>query len=368
MKRGAAFLLVAFLAAASTALVVAPAWVPAIALVLSVAALRRGRRAFLAFVAIATGINVLLMAIAVPGPDPHHLGPVPWGLSGALLGLAGGVRLSAVTGLNLAVLSWLPAERILESLRLPPRTTGTLGAVLLTAHDLGRDFERLVLARRLDGEWPDGALRRARAAAALLPPLVVSSLRRAEARRDALRLAGHDTGPRFVPVVAVTALAVAGRLAFLALPNVALTYVVVFLGGALFGTRTGAWAGALAMALSDLLITGLAFESFANVPAMALVGAMGGVLGRRGTPGRVEAAVAGIVATALFSVSADLATWALAPEFRAGSALGARVLAGLAFNVVPAAINAVLFAAAVGPVASAVRALSAGGPRPATRG
>jgi hypothetical protein len=203
-------------------------------------------------------------------------------------------------------------------------------------------------------------------AAGLLPPLAVLALRRARTRAEALRLAGQATGPRFAPLVAVTAMAVAARLASTAaVPNVSLVYAVVFVAGLVFGIRVGAAAGLLGMAITNLLLTGLYLVPFANAPAMALVGVLGGSLRRVDFEGRTRAdrwagrliaASCGIAATALFSVASDVATWAVVPEFRdTPGSLRALVLFGLAFNVLAAAVNAVLFAAAVGPVSAAAR-------------
>jgi uncharacterized membrane protein len=189
----------------------------------------------------------------------------------------------------------------------------------------------------------------------------VLALKRALVRRDALRLAGQRTPPHFAPLVAITALAVASRMAFLALPNLKPTFAIVFLGGVLFGPGLGALAGLLAMALTDLLLTGLSVAPFANAPAMALVGLLGGLL-RGWSKGdawgvRVAAAVCGILGTVAFSVAADVLTWLVVAELRdTPGALQGLVVQGLAFNVVPAIANALLFAAAVGPVARAVRA------------
>jgi uncharacterized membrane protein len=193
----------------------------------------------------------------------------------------------------------------------------------------------------------------------------VLAVRHARVRADALRLAGHATGPRFAPLVAVTALAVAARMVLAAGANVSLAYVVVFTGGLLFGAGVGAAAGALAMAFTDLLLSGLAPTAFANAPAMALVGLLGGVLrrvdftgGSRADrwAGRLLAAACGVASTILFSLTSDALTWAMVPEFRGDlGALRALVLAGLAFNVLPAAANGVLFAAVAGPTEAAAR-------------
>jgi hypothetical protein len=229
--------------------------------------------------------------------------------------------------------------------------------VLLAAHDVGADARLLVLARRLDGTWPRSRLARALAAPSLAAPMMRLAVERAETRRDALRLAGWDMPRSWAPIVAVAALAIAGRMALLGLPNVAFTYVVVFAGGLLYGGRVGAAAGALAMAATDLLLSGLQPTGLANIPAMAMLGLAGGALRAIdwAAPGRSQAAASrilagciGFAATLAFSVVADATTWALVPEYRATpGALTALVAAGLLFNVVPAVVNAVLFAVAV---------------------
>lgn len=367
MNRAGAVAVIAALAAATVAALLAPPWACGVMAAMAFAALRKGRLAFLGFVLVTVAVNALLFGLLLPGPGAVALvGPVAFGSSGVLTGLVGALRLAAVLGANLATLSWVPPSVLLDGLRPPAATTAFLGAVLIAAHDLGRDAVRLVDAARLDGRWPHGLWRKARAAAALLPPLAVLALRRARTRADALRLAGHDTGPRFAPLVAVTAMAVAGRLAFVAVPNVSLAYAVVFVAGLVFGARVGALAGLLTMTITNLLLTGLYVVPFANAPAMALVGLLGGLLrtvefgGASRTDrwaGRFLAASCGILATAIFSLAADVATWALVTEYReTPGSLRVLVLAGLAFNVLAAAVNAVLFAAAVGPVSAAARA------------
>jgi len=154
----------------------------------------------------------------------------------------------------------------------------------------------------------------------------------------------------------VSALAIAGRLAFTAVPNVSPTYAVVFLGGILFGPVVGLAAGAIAMALTDLVLTGLLPAPYANVPAMAMLGIIGGLLRRLDWEGRsrvdawasrVLAGGVGFAATLLFSLASDAATWAIVPELRATpGALAVLALSGLAFNLIPAAANAIVFAAA----------------------
>lgn len=356
MKRAGALLAVAAMVASVAAIILLP-W-PAAALLLAAAILAAPAvlPATLLAAAITVPLDVLLFALVLPTGSVFHLGPLAFGSDGALLGAQAALRLVALTAVALAWLRRLPAPRLVAALRLPPRLAGTVGALLLAAHDARSDWAALVLARRSEGTWPTG-LRRIAAAASLVPALLAASLRRAATRRDALHLAGHDTGPTFVPLVAFAALAIAGRLLFLALPNIALTYLVVFLAGVLAGPRVGFLVGAVAMLASDLLLTGLLPMPLVNVPAMALLGLLGGLLrhmdwGAAGPIGRVvnvwTAALVGAAATLLFSLATDLATWLVLPEFRAApETLMPLLAAGLAFNAVPAAVNALLFATAV---------------------
>lgn len=334
----------------------------ALAFVLAIAVLVLRRRLPFVIAALAGGVvNVALFAILLPGAG-RDVGPVSLSADGALRGLVGALRLAALLGTNLAVLSRVRIEAVLDGLRLPAAAAAFLAAVLATAHDLGRDFQRLVDARRLEDRWPKG-LAQVPASAALLPPLVVLAVRHAMTRRDALRLAGHDTAPRFAALVAVTALAAAGRLAVLAIPNDPVTYAVVFLGGLLFGPRLGAAAGFLAMALTNLLISGLHPVAFANAPAMALVGLLGGSVGRwrlgreDGWTTALAAAACGVLGILAVSVASDVLTWALVPDYRdEPGSLQLLVAAGLVFNVGPAIAAAIVFALAVGPVARAADA------------
>lgn len=336
------------MAGATAAALVAPWPVAAAALALGVAVMSR-RRSFLLFLAVALPLNVAIAHVALP-PD------------GWLRGLVAGIRLGAALAMNLALLSRWGAERLVEDLRLPPRATALLAAIVLAAHDLGADLARLRDARRLEGSWPKGRLARAREAARLIPALVVAAHRRALVRRDALQLAGHATPDWFVPFVAVAALCAAGRMALLALPNVALTYVVAFLGGVLFGPRVAAAGAFVGMAITDLMLTGLYPPGFVNAPAMALVALAGAMVPRRAAIDPALAGAIGIVATFAFSVVADAFTWLLlyadAPE-----ALPPMVLAGLVFNVIPALVNGALFAASAGPTVRAFRAWQARSPQ-----
>ncbi|MEK6986061.1 MAG: hypothetical protein AABX89_06740 [Candidatus Thermoplasmatota archaeon] len=348
--------------AASLALILALPWpLVAGALALALVAVPATGRTVAIAALFTFPLHLILFAAIVRGGPQAMLGPIQLSLDGAFVGAQAALRLVTLTAVALAWLEAFPAPRLLSALRLPPRLAGTLGALLLSAHGVREDWRNLILARRADHTWPEHRWRQIKAASELVPSLVAAALRRAATRRDALRMAGHDTGPLFVPLVAFGALALAGRLLFLALPNIALTYLVVFLAGILFGARAGALVAILSMGFSNLLLTGLLPAPFVNLPAMALLGVLGGLLrgvpwGESRTAARVAATAIGIAATLLFSVATDVGSWFLLPELRnQQGTLVPLIAAGLAFNALPAAVNGALFAVAVPATVRALR-------------
>ncbi len=363
MRPVAAWSVVIGLLAASIAALWLPAW-PLAAMAGGAYLVMRRRTGFTWLAATTLTFNALVLGWLMAGPG-FSVGPIAFSQRGLLDGLVGGLRLIAMIGVNLATLQRIRPALLLDGLRLPKRATGFLAAVLIAAHDIGRDFDRMRAASRLAGDWPDGRIARAISAARLMPGLLVVSHDRALRRRDALALAGIPTGPGFAPIVAVTALAAAGRLAFIAFPNIALTYAIIFAAGVAFGPRIAAWSAVWSMSLTNLMLSGLYLPSFVNVPAMVLLAWLGGWLHGRDWAGHsrsdhvaglVFAALAGFVGTLLFSAVSDALTWALVAENRQSiERLVVGVVAGLTFNVVPAIINAVLFAATIVPVATAFR-------------
>lgn len=179
---------------------------------------------------------------------------------------------------------------------------------------------------------------------------------------------------RLVRVAALTALAITGRLVFLGLPNVALTFFVVFVAGILEGALVGALVGLLAMTITNLYLSGLHPVMLANGPAMALLGLAGGWLGpwlQRPSNDTIDRRLrvvtlfcVGFFGVLAFSVLSDTMDYLLVhgvtPEGRSIglSALPAKLLAGLAFNLIPALVNSVPFWAGTMPL---LHALAAGG-------
>lgn len=179
-------------------------------------------------------------------------------------------------------------------------------------------------------------------------------------------MAGDDHLSRFPlgSVIALAALAAALRIAFTWLPNLSPSFFVVFVAGVALGARAGGAIGALSMLVTNLFLSGLHPVLLVNTPAMALVGVLGGLLGRVVNLGQrapasrpFVAALAGLIGVwcvVSFSVLADALSWALFYRTSLASLEGL-VLLGLAFNAIPAAAMGALFALATEPVLRSLR-------------
>lgn len=336
-----------FMAAMTIAALSLPA-IPAVFLLVGLLLSGRGIWVFTASTLI---VNTLLLGL-LTGIPTYEIGPISWSNEGAWRGVVGASRISAILIWNGVAMN-VGHAWFLEGLRLPARPTAYIGAIWLAMAGLKEDANNIQTLHKINGTWPARKLAQINLAVSLIPTLLHRSHERAVARRDALFLAGINTPAWFAPFVAITALAAAGRLAFIAIPNVALTYVFIFIAGILYGPVLAAAAAVAAMIGTNLLLSGLAPTAYVNVPAMALVGLIGGSMRSvnfQTQQGKVLAALTGFVATLAFSVAADTLSWAIIPEFRGSvSLLQVRVIAGLAFNLLPALINAVLFAAVCGP-------------------
>jgi hypothetical protein len=168
-------------------------------------------------------------------------------------------------------------------------------------------------------------------------------------------------------LIALTALAAAGRLLLLALPNVSLTFFVVALAGLAYGPRMGAAVGGLAMGVTSMMLGGPTPGALVGALAVMMLGAATGLLRPLGFPRArrtlaqgAGAAVLGAGLQMAFSLMADVSGWALFAWLPQGPAavplLFPIVLAGLAFNVPAALFQAALFAGALQPVSHALRA------------
>lgn len=166
-------------------------------------------------------------------------------------------------------------------------------------------------------------------------------------------------------LIAFTALAAAGRMLLLALPNVALTFFVVAVAALAYGPRFGAAVGGLAMLVTNAMLSGLAPGPLLATGVVAAMGAGLGALRplrfpgpRRTLAGMAAAALLGAGLQLAFSVAVDALSWLV---FTGGAAatlplLYASLAGGLVFNVPAAVFQAALFAGALQPVVHALRA------------
>lgn len=168
-------------------------------------------------------------------------------------------------------------------------------------------------------------------------------------------------------LIAFTALAVAGRLMLLALPNVSLTFLVVAVAALAHGPRFGAAVGGLAMLVASAALGNVGPSALLAAGTVAGLGALVGLLraarfpGPRPTPATLAAAAfLGVAFQVAFSVAVDAAGWLLFAWLPEGAAavplLLPLVAGGLLFNVPAAAFQAALFAGALQPVVHALRA------------
>jgi len=183
-----------------------------------------------------------------------------------------------------------------------------------------------------------------------------------------MRTPAHDTAI----VLGLAGLAVVGRLSLIAIPNVSLSYLVVFLAGAAYGVRVGASVGLVSRVAVDLMISGLNPILVPMAFVEASMGFFAGLLHRRTNLGqqrpasgfhtRVLLLAIAIVYTLLYSVLADTADWLFFSVFLPNAPSVARtalwatlVLKGLIFMVPAVFFNAAVFPAVVPPILNALR-------------
>lgn len=285
-------------------------------------------------------------------------------------------RVGIATALRLSVLAaagaWFQAATPVDELRPALRAFPRLGLGLVAAHRLvpeaRRDLREVRDAQRARGHDPGAGLAAAARSAPLAVPLVVRTLRRGLTAGRSLRAAGYGAagGRPWGRVLAMAALAMAARLAFVWAPNVTPAYLVVVVAGLALGPVPGALVGVLAMAGSDLALSGPHPVLVADALAMGALGLAGGLLQGRdlGQSGDhrlwavAVAAALGAGAVLVYSLLNDAVTFVLLYGLAEGIwdpvALATLSTLGLAFNALPAAANAVLFAAALPPTLHAL--------------
>ena len=180
---------------------------------------------------------------------------------------------------------------------------------------------------------------------------------------------------RLAIILSLASLSIVGRLALVWIPNVSLSFLALAVAGLAYGVRTGAMVGFLGRLGSDLLISGLNPILFPMTLVETLFGAAFGLAGRFVDVANMMARATwwtrmllfdlGIVVTLAYSVVSDSVSWMFynlvlvdAPDAARGVLWTTLVLMGLVFNVVPAIVHGVLFAAALPPIFRGLEASS----------
>ena len=159
-------------------------------------------------------------------------------------------------------------------------------------------------------ELPNAALVTSAAACVALVPFFVSFESGSHRARD------------IMPVIVMTALAVAGRLIFAPVPAVKPVYAIVIMAGLCFGKEEGFITGSLTMLVSNIFFGQGPWTPW-QMFAMGLVGYLSGAFGSRGLlKHRWSIALFGFVMVFLYGFILD--TWTLVgfvSDMNAGSIL-----------------------------------------------
>lgn len=380
----------AVLAASTLALAMAPIdWalaLVALVAVLSIARMRRQHLASLArFCLITTSLSAFFLAAFGPGAGQVSLGPVQLNGTDFIHGAAAGLRLAAIIAVFALARTWLPSRELIPLASRWMVTAYVVGSLMRLIPALKDDARRMRGYQQLRGNTLGRGVRSVRSWIPLLVPLLVKTMRRAREQAMALQASGildrtrspasHGRAHFWAHVVALAALAVAGRLALVAVPGVSLGFFILFIAGVAYGPKVGAAVGFTARLSTDLVLSGLHPVLVPMVLVETLLGLVAGLLGRginfgqrRQEPWTYAALVAGTTGwafTLFFSVGADTATWLFArwlfPSLAAGGDIAlwwGLVIRGVLFNIPSMAFNAALFGIAAYP---ALRALQAAG-------
>ncbi len=386
----------AVLAASAGVILIPNAWLLATLVGLAVMAAlflsatgRRGLRTFALWTLPLTSFTYAAM-----GPGDGEVVLVGLGLDGRdfLLGLSIGARLTGLMAVAALGARAVPSRELLPAVSRSTFPGYVVGSLLRLVPSLRTDWGNLREAQAARGHRLRPGVRAVQTWIPLMVPLFVQTMRRAREQTIALHLAGLAPDRHAVPatrahrwaiVVSLSALAIAGRLALVNIPNVSLGYFVLFVAGVAYGPLVGLQVGLIARLSTDLMLTGLnpIFAPMAGVDA--LFGAVAGLLGRLVNFGQrdrqpyaytaILAGVTGWAMTAFYSIAADTATWTffrLMPSADGGASEALwtlLVVRGLIFNIPAMIVNAVLFAGGAYPVLRALRLSGALAPSPTSR-
>lgn len=161
---------------------------------------------------------------------------------------------------------------------------------------------------------------------------------------------GRPSSRSLALIAALSALAIAGRLAFAPLPNIKPTTVIIMIAGLTLGAAPGFAVGAITALVSNMFFGQGPWTPW-QMFAWGLVGIVGAGLGRAtgGRPGRWTLAITAVAVALMFGLIMDVSQWVSFAGQPRLSTLVAYMATSLPWNLAHAAGSAV-FALAFGPL------------------
>lgn len=323
-------------------------------------------------------LTAAFLALFGPGDGTHVLKFLSFSDADLLYGAVAGLRLSAVFTVGALAVHFTKASEVLPYLSGHSFPAYAAGSMIRLATTLRSDAHTLREAQAVRGHKFRSGLGAVRSWLPLIVPLFVRTMRRSREQAYALHTAGLTPSSRghlafaWSTIAALAALAVAGRLALVAVPNVSLSYFVLFIAGVAYGPRVGFMVGILSRTAADLVLSGPTLLAVPWVLGEGIIGFGCGIsgmainFGQRGPHAMryaaALAATAGWMMTAAYSVTLDTTIWLFIRYLGAGFGgldyalpWTTVIVAGLLFNVGAMVFNAILFGVAAYPVLSALR-------------
>jgi energy-coupling factor transporter transmembrane protein EcfT len=151
---------------------------------------RRSRWGWIAFGASTVVIGGAIYGLTLPGDSPASIGPIRFGVQGAVVGAAEMVRVLGLFSIGLLAARWIPIDDFLPLVSRRPFPLYIAASLLRLVPALREDFERIRRTQVARGLEPRGWWTRPARFVPIIVPLFVNALRRARDQALALELAG----------------------------------------------------------------------------------------------------------------------------------------------------------------------------------
>ena len=160
---------------------------------------------------------------------------------------------------------------------------------------------------------------------------------------------GQSSTKRLTAVAVMTALSVAGRLIFAAVPAFKPVTAIVVITAVYLGAQAGFMTGALSAVISNLYFGQGPWTPF-QMLSWGLIGFVAGLMGAQLKKSRILLAVYGVLAGAAFSLVMDVWTVVWYDESFTPALMGAALLSSLPFTALYAGSNALFLLVLEKPV------------------